>query len=242
MEYIWCNLNKIAWSDPGALITCKSCNSICGHEFDYSIANFLNHIQLSLEGPNSQTEIIVNNISLNATIENKAGSPCIIVKEKFNNPNNWEIVKNSLEQKFKFKVNTSSKWNLTKLFRALIKMAQLMSLPQEDYRYILNDCGKMISDIILGKYDEDLACFIRIISSMTSNTDLPKGYCTVTFGETEVRCCFIKLQRKKIQGFIYLMVILPSDNCSWPEFVETTKRITELAKHHSFNMELKSQT
>lgn len=217
-------------------ITCKECNSQCGHKLDYTITNFIKHQQLILAGPNFKSQVIVDNISLNAIIENINGSPCITIMKKNNNPKIWTKVRNNLDLSKKFRLNTSSKWSLPKLSRALIKIGHLMSVPGEEYRYILNECGIKLSDVILGKYNGDISKFIHIVSSFYTESKFPKGYCTVTLDETDLRFCFIKLKREVYKDHIYFMVILPGDNCSWTEFIACAEKISELSKEYSMTV------
>ena len=218
-------------------ITCKKCNSRCGHEFDYAVTNFLKHQQLSLSGPNCKSQISIGSIKLNVSVENELGSPQITVHDKNNNPQKLKDAKNHFDKSSKeFKLSTSAKWSPVKLNRAFIKMAQLMSIPQEGYRFVLSECGKKISGIILGKCNHlNISNFIHKIKT---DEEHQSGYYTISYDKIEVRICIIKLERKIYQDYIYYMVVLPSDNCTWVDFNSTANKMYEQMKINPMNIVL----
>ena len=103
-------------------ITCKDCNSRCGHEFDYSIKNFLDHQQV-LTGPSEhKAKVVIDNTNLNAHFKKGEGPFKLIVNGRNNNPEDIDdILKRIKEPVFNFKLQISSKWGFNVTFQSLNK-------------------------------------------------------------------------------------------------------------------------
>ena len=105
-----------------------------------------------------------------------------------------------------------------------------MSVPKENYRFVLSECGMKISEIILGQNNENIS---HLIHMFLPDNDLPTGYYETEFDKNQIRICIIKLERERKGDVIYFMVFLPGEKIKWDNFIDITKNMAEIAKSHS---------
>lgn len=215
-------------------ITCKDCNSKCGHKYDYSLLNFINQQKMFIEKSNNKTEIFIGETKINATLIGGKSTFMIEVSPKNNNPNNIKTLCEELTAGLnKFKITQSSKWSPKSISKALLKIAHLMSVPTENYKFVLCEGGKYISKILLDEVDDDLSELIKVVKS---DGCVPNGYYELDFDNVLIRTVFMSVTILEAVQSIEFFVILPGEKQNWIEFKKTAKKFMALARANSFTI------
>jgi hypothetical protein len=119
-------------------ITCEECNSQCGYQYDYALSKFIEQQKLFINESKNKVKLFTEKTVINATLTGKKSAFTLDFSPKNNNPNSIQefctMLKEGLE---KFEIKQSSKWSPKTISKAILKIAHLMSLPKEKYKFVL---------------------------------------------------------------------------------------------------------
>lgn len=137
------------------LLTCRSCNSRCGHEIDVFLLNEVRYFDEKNDFTKPKKAILLkNDIKLNATFRSINGENVIDI-EKNNDPRKISKFKRSFfeengSSKFSVKVKKCDyKRDVHRANVAALKTAYLLAFAKLGYRYILNENLENIRQQIL---------------------------------------------------------------------------------------------
>lgn len=198
------------------LLTCRSCNSRCGHEVDVFLYNEIRSIDEKIDFSKPKRGILSkNDIKLNATVELGDSGYDINISHHNNNPSNIDAFKRSFcgengNSKLNLKVKKYDyKLNTERAKIAALKSAYLIAFKKLGYQYILNNNLNKVRQQILCP-DKNILNDAYMIGE---NNYLPKNFPDgVYLAEIEtIKCISVifSLKLKNSNNKHQIIVILP---------------------------------